>query len=131
MPAAWWARRVKKIAVALARNRIARGARCPCGRAAPGCTGVLSSIKTPWRAGANIFRWLTLALVMTPFARAVSLPAPRRNSGYSLERTLAARQSVREFSGAPLRLADLAQLAWAAGRCVQRRPGSRRGRAPG
>jgi SagB-type dehydrogenase family enzyme len=43
----------------------------------------------------------------------VVLPAPRRDSGHSLERALAARRSVREFRNAPIELEDISQLLWA------------------
>ncbi|HXZ92849.1 MAG TPA: SagB/ThcOx family dehydrogenase [Burkholderiales bacterium] len=58
-----------------------------------------------------------LCMVASPAiaeAPAVELPQARRDSGYALERALAARRSVREFRDAPLRLEELAQLVWAA-----------------
>lgn len=55
-----------------------------------------------------------LASLTAQAALAVTLPGPRRDSGVSLERTLAERRTVREFGPAALRLAELAQLAWAA-----------------
>jgi SagB-type dehydrogenase family enzyme len=55
-----------------------------------------------------------LASVTAQAALAVTLPGPRRDSGYSIERALSERRTVREFSAAVLPLADLAQLAWAA-----------------
>jgi SagB-type dehydrogenase family enzyme len=45
---------------------------------------------------------------------AVSLPPPERTGGMSLDAALAARRSVREFKSTPLRLAEAAQLLWAA-----------------
>lgn len=56
----------------------------------------------------------TLASLTAQAALAVALPEPRRDSGVSLERTLAERRTVREFGPVALRLAELAQLAWAA-----------------
>jgi SagB-type dehydrogenase family enzyme len=44
----------------------------------------------------------------------VDLPAPRRDSAYSLERSLSERRSVREFKQAALTLAEISQLLWAA-----------------
>ena len=45
---------------------------------------------------------------------AVTLPAPRLDSGVSLEHALAERRSVREFAHGALTLAQVAQLLWAA-----------------
>jgi len=47
-------------------------------------------------------------------AHTVALPAARRDSGVALEKTLSERRSVREFGAAALRLAEIAQLLWAA-----------------
>ncbi|MDJ0851051.1 MAG: SagB/ThcOx family dehydrogenase [Myxococcota bacterium] len=44
----------------------------------------------------------------------MDLPEPRLEGEVPVERALAARRSVREYSGVPLPLPDLAQLAWAA-----------------
>jgi SagB-type dehydrogenase family enzyme len=44
----------------------------------------------------------------------VALPRPARTGETSLERLLAERRSVREYSDAPLTLAELGQLLWAA-----------------
>ena len=52
------------------------------------------------------------SIVMAALAT-VALPEPIRE-GHSLERALAERRTVREFAAAPIRLADIAQLAWAA-----------------
>lgn len=52
------------------------------------------------------------ALIVAAFA-SVILPEPVRE-GHSLEGALAERHTVRSFSKAPIRLADLGQLAWAA-----------------
>lgn len=46
--------------------------------------------------------------------RAVELPAPRTDGPMSLERALAARRSVRDFTDERLTLEELAQLLWAA-----------------
>lgn len=53
-------------------------------------------------------------------ARAVDLPAARREGSYSLEQTLAQRRSLRDFSAAALHCDELAQLAWAAQGVVTR-----------
>ncbi len=45
---------------------------------------------------------------------AVALPKPRQDGGVSVERALAARRSVREFSSDPLPLEAASQLLWAA-----------------
>lgn len=53
-----------------------------------------------------------------PRSRAASaplaLPTPRRSGGAALAAVLAARRSVREFAAAPITLAELGQLLWAA-----------------
>lgn len=46
--------------------------------------------------------------------REIELPAPRRDSSFSLEQALYQRRSIRSYSDAPLSLDDLAQLLWAA-----------------
>ncbi len=46
--------------------------------------------------------------------KTVELPAPRKESGYSLERSLSERRSIREFGRAALTLAEVSQLLWAA-----------------
>jgi SagB-type dehydrogenase family enzyme len=51
---------------------------------------------------------------------AVALPAPRLDSGSSLERALAERRSVREFARGALTLPQVAQLLWAAQGVTQR-----------
>ena len=43
----------------------------------------------------------------------IQLPKPQTDGKMSLERALATRRSVREFSSEPLTLAEIAQLAWA------------------
>ncbi len=66
---------------------------------------------------------LALAMVMSHIAQAavvkekaetLALPAARTDSGFALGKALVERRSVREFSRAPLRLAEIAQLLWAA-----------------
>lgn len=49
----------------------------------------------------------------TPISR-VELPEPRQDSEVSLEETLAERRSVREYTGEPLTLEEVAQLVWSA-----------------
>lgn len=44
----------------------------------------------------------------------IRLPEPRGDSGFSVERALHERRSVRSFSAAPLSLGELGQLLWAA-----------------
>lgn len=44
----------------------------------------------------------------------VPLPAPRHDGGVAVEHALLRRRSVREFSKAPLTLAEASQLLWAA-----------------
>ena len=51
---------------------------------------------------------------------ALVLPEPCRESGRSLERVLFERRSVREFARAPLPLAEVSQLLWAAQGFVSR-----------
>jgi len=43
----------------------------------------------------------------------VNLPPPRAESGFSIERALRLRRSVRVFSPDPMALSDLSQLLWA------------------
>ena len=54
----------------------------------------------------------------------MTLPEPRRDSAYALERAFSERHSVREFDKTPLRLEELTQLTWAAQ--GQRGPDGRR-----
>ncbi|HAR36045.1 MAG TPA: nitroreductase [Acidobacteria bacterium] len=49
-----------------------------------------------------------------PAARLVPLPAPRYDSQFSVEKALKTRQSVREYRDAPLTLAEVSQVLWAA-----------------
>jgi SagB-type dehydrogenase family enzyme len=44
----------------------------------------------------------------------IRLPAPKFRSTVSLEESLAARRSIRDYSGKPLTLEELSQLLWAA-----------------
>jgi len=73
----------------------------------------LTSIKPARAAGAIMFV-MVASVVGGTSALALVLPEPRRDGAYPLERALSARRSVREFGDAPLRLEELAQLAWAA-----------------
>lgn len=52
--------------------------------------------------------------VATPAEGMISLPAPRQDSGFSLERALHQRRSVREFGGTALKRDEVSQLLWAA-----------------
>jgi SagB-type dehydrogenase family enzyme len=45
---------------------------------------------------------------------AIALPEPRRDGGFPVERALARRRSIREYADAPLSLAEVSQLLWAA-----------------
>lgn len=63
------------------------------------------------RRGGAIMRSM-LSLIAD--ATALALPRPRRDSGCSLEQALLERRTVRSFGVQPLRLEELAQLAWAA-----------------
>lgn len=51
---------------------------------------------------------------MTQTGEVITLPPPRFDSDYSLERVLRERRTVRTFGKAPLTLAETAQLLWAA-----------------
>lgn len=51
---------------------------------------------------------------MHALADVVTLPSPRLDSGFALERALAERRSVREFGSRALALGELAQLLWTA-----------------
>lgn len=63
---------------------------------------------------------LAMAASVMQAAPGLTLPEPRRESGYPLERALEERRSVREFGTDALRLDELAQLAWAAQGVVTR-----------
>lgn len=54
------------------------------------------------------------AAVVKDKAETLALPAARTDIGFPLGKALAERRSMREFSRAPLRLAEIAQLLWAA-----------------
>jgi SagB-type dehydrogenase family enzyme len=73
---------------------------------------LLTTVKTAFAAVA-IMSSMAVSTAIAE-ASAVELPQARRDSGYALERALSERRSVREFRDAPLRLEELAQLAWAA-----------------
>jgi SagB-type dehydrogenase family enzyme len=78
----------------------------------------LTSIKSLGAAGAIMS--CMLASVAAGIEPALTLPEPRRDSAFPLERALSERRSVREFRDTPLRLEELAQLVWAAqGRVTQ------------
>ncbi len=49
-----------------------------------------------------------------PAQSEMRLPAPRQESGISLEAAILARRSVREFAATPLTVEEIGQLAWAA-----------------
>lgn len=51
---------------------------------------------------------------MTEAAATLSLPPPRLDSTYSLERALKERRTIRAFSQQPLTLPEVSQLLWAA-----------------
>ena len=51
---------------------------------------------------------------MTEATATLSLPPPRLDSTYSLERSLQERRSIRAFSQQPLSLPEVSQLLWAA-----------------
>jgi SagB-type dehydrogenase family enzyme len=53
-------------------------------------------------------------VTMTQSTDRISLPAPRQDSGFSLERALSERRSVREFGNAALTQDEVSQLLWAA-----------------
>lgn len=72
----------------------------------------LTSIKSVRAAGAIIL--CMVASVAAGIEPAITLPEPRRDSAYPLERAFAERRSVREFRDTELRLEELAQLLWAA-----------------
>ncbi len=52
----------------------------------------------------------------------IPLPPPTTTGGVSLTAALAGRRSVRDFGATPLRLADVAQLLWAAQGVTRREP---------
>lgn len=58
-----------------------------------------------------------------PAAAVVKLPEPARDGKVSVERTMAERRSVREYADAPLKLAEVSQLLWAAYGVTQPVPG--------
>ncbi len=87
-------------------------------------TGALLGLRhlAGWRR-ASVFVLAVLCAAATGAAGAeaeefnmesVNLPQPRRDSGFSVERALHDRRSVRDFSAAPLSLAEIGQLLWAA-----------------
>ncbi len=56
-------------------------------------------------------------------AKPVNLPPPARDGGLSVEKALAERRSVREYSNEPLSSAQVSQLLWAAYGITQPLPG--------
>lgn len=56
----------------------------------------------------------TIAQQAQPQAKEIELPGPRLDSAFSIEKVLSTRRSIREFTGEPLELAQVAQLLWAA-----------------
>jgi len=64
------------------------------------------------------------AVAMSQSNETISLPAPRVDGDFSVERALRERRSVREFSRAALTTAEVSQLLWAA-QGVTRRDGLR------
>lgn len=62
----------------------------------------------------NVPAYPASASVATRSGDALSLPAPRLDSGFSIERALRERRSVREFGKAALTLEEVSQLLWAA-----------------
>jgi SagB-type dehydrogenase family enzyme len=72
----------------------------------------LTSINPVLSAAAIMFSMV--APLASASTTAVTLPEPRRDSAYALERAFSERHSMREFDKTPLRLEELAQLAWAA-----------------
>lgn len=54
------------------------------------------------------------AIAMEQIKETIELPAPRKDSKFSIERALRERRSVREFSSAAISLTELSQLLWAA-----------------
>jgi SagB-type dehydrogenase family enzyme len=54
------------------------------------------------------------ATVATPQASTIALPQPRVRGPVSLEEALSRRRSVRTFAAAPVSIAEIAQLLWAA-----------------
>lgn len=58
--------------------------------------------------------WLVWPIATVTAMPTIALPKPRLESSYSVEAALANRRSVRSFSDAPISLAELGQLLWAA-----------------
>ncbi|MGE5233843.1 MAG: SagB/ThcOx family dehydrogenase [Acidobacteriota bacterium] len=70
-----------------------------------------------WLALAVALAWLAgpaLTAPAPPSTATIALPAPQKSGPMSLEQALAQRRSVREFAPAPLALAEVGQLLWAA-----------------
>ncbi len=63
-----------------------------------------------------IFPIIILTFANTAFTgekTMIKLPAPRSDSDFSVEKAILQRRSVRDFTGEPLSLKELAQLLWA------------------
>ena len=81
--------------------------------------------------GASLIFFCAIAVIMSDSARkalaveqlntTIELPAPRYDSGFSVERALRERRSVRDFSAASISLAELSQLLWVAQGITHRR----------
>jgi len=56
-----------------------------------------------------------------PEAEVIKLPAPRHESGTSIERAINLRRSIRAFADAPLSIPEISQLLWAAQGFTQER----------
>jgi SagB-type dehydrogenase family enzyme len=57
----------------------------------------------------------------SPGAEVVPLPAPRHESGTSIEKAIDLRRSIRSYANDPLSLAEISQLLWAAQGFTQER----------
>lgn len=70
-----------------------------------------------WFMGASVVSGLPLAtdrLSEMHASEPITLPAPRQDSGFSIERALLERRSMRTFHRAPLTREEISQLLWAA-----------------
>lgn len=70
---------------------------------------------TGWLAVASlVFGTTGAGLAGETGSESTALPKPRRDGEVAVERALAQRRSIRDFSRAPLSIADASQLLWAA-----------------